>query len=243
MKLEHTGVSIVVLGTFRPDSFRPKALVDAKIISPKDAALSEILTLVTGQIVNFKLPWATVLVDSTRFQLATIEAPYIRICDLAVKALSDLDTKFSVSAIGINYEAHVNLGSYQARDAIGTRLAPPNVWGQWGESILKSLEHAPPNRLHGGVMGMTMRLPFVSELAGGWRDITVSPSGKIKGDTGIQIRTNHHFILLEAFLDETQSPENPTKEDSNGILLKVLAEQFDQSIKEAETVFNQVVTV
>ena len=90
-------------------------------------------------------------------------------------------------------------------------------------------------------MGMTMRLPFASDPIGGWRDITVSPSGKIKTNTGIKMMTNHHHILLEAFLDESQSPENPTKEDNDGVLLKALAEGFDRSIKEAESIFSEMV--
>jgi hypothetical protein len=240
MRIEHSGASIVVLGTFRPDSFRLKALADAKVISQKDSAHAEILALLKEQVVNFGLPWASVLVDSTRLQVTTVEPPFIRICDFVVKALNDLDTKYAVRAIGINYEAHVRFEDFKARDQFAMKIAPPSGWGHWGEAVANSLRHPPPSFLHGGLVGMTLRLPFESGKVGGWRDVSVGRSDKIGGDLGVLLKSNHHHILAEAFNDEAQTHENPNIEDAHGVLLAQLSEQFDQSIKEAEGIFNQV---
>ncbi|MFY9328179.1 MAG: hypothetical protein WAO76_09205 [Georgfuchsia sp.] len=243
MQIEHTEASIVVIGNFRPDSFRLKALADAKVISQKDADRAEILVLIPGQAVNFNLQWSTVLVDSSRFQVTTTEAPYIRICDLVLKALNDIDTKFSVTALGINYTAHFNMGTYKARDEIGLRVAPPNAWGDWGKAVYESISNKPASRLHGGLMSMTMRLPFNLGTVGGWRDVSVTPSDKVAGHGGIKFKSNHHFILSSSLVDEAQSPDNPTKEDTEGLLLRALSEGFDESIKECEAIFNQMVVV
>ena len=150
MNIEYASASVVVLGAFRPDSFQPKALAVAKVISPKDATLAQILMLMPGQAIQFGLPWSTILVDSSRFQVTTTEAPYIRISDFVVTALHDLDTKFSVTAVGINYEAHFDAGSFQNRDAIGRRLAPPRAWGEWGKSITESMGRVPRTNLNAG---------------------------------------------------------------------------------------------
>lgn len=242
MKIEHSAASIVVLGSFRPDSFRPKTLADVKAISQKDASVAEMSALLAGKVVQFDLPWGGVFVDASRFQATTTEAPFIRICDLVVKTLCDLDTKYSITAFGINYEAHFNAGGFERRDQIGMKIGRPEIWGDWGKRILDSMKHDPKSRLHGGLMGMTFRLPFESGPVAGWRDVTVGPSEKVEGSCGILIRSNHHHVLTEAFHDESSSPASPSKEDNHGILLKALAEGFDASTREADQIFQELVT-
>lgn len=240
MRFEHSTATIVVLGTFRPDAYRLKALIEAKILSTKEGELAEMVTLVPGQIVNFETSWASVLVEATRFQVIAREAPYIRACDFVVKALNDIDSKFGISAIGINFESHVEIQDSKVRDAIGMSVAPPKAWGRWGAAIVESMTNDLASRLHGGAMTVTMRLPFLDEKVGGWRDVTISPSGIF--NEGIQFRTNHHHILASAFQDSSMSPNNPPREDNDGVLLGVLAERFDGSIAEAEEIFAETLT-
>jgi len=193
MTPEFSNAAVVLLGKFDPDAFLPEALVGEKIITKKEAESVKYNTILRGQVLQFQLPWAKVLIAQDRYAIETSEAPYVRICDFTTKALSDLPTKSVVTAFGINLESHFNLGNIAARDEIGKKLAPPTAWGKWGEKVLSSMHgDAQENPQHGGMVLIQMRQPFVAEQAAGWMDVWVGPSERIPNSTGVFFRTNHH---------------------------------------------------
>ncbi len=237
MKTGPTNATIVLLGSFPPDAFLPDSLADAKVVTQREAKLARLRVLIPGVTVQFGLPWAEMMVSRERFQIGTTDAPYVRASDFAIKALHDLPGDFVVTSFGINVESHFDLGSVQARDAFGRKLAPPQVWGAWGKVIEESM--AKEDRSHGGMMLLQMRKPFAEEKVAGWLDVNVGPSQRIS-NTGVFFRTNHHHehALLEGEEDEQ---EKARQRSANPLaLLDTLAERFDGSIALVENIFRDL---
>ena len=215
----------------------PKALAEAKIISKKDASTAEARSLLPGAAIQFGLAWGELLVTQERFQIGTTEAPYIRVCDFAIKALKEIDSPVKkLTALGINVESHFDVGTAKARDAIGRRLAPPGAWGQWGAEIAESMEE--PGPLHGGMVVLQMRQPFREGGVGGHLDIVAGASTKIV-DSGVYFRSNHHHVLLDA-PRKNGGKKGAKAERDQFELLEHLAERFDASVQTAENIFNSV---
>ena len=124
MNVTRTSVSIVLVGQFQPDNFLPGKLADGKVIPRKVADAATLVTLLPSQTTHFKIDWAELLVLTNRFQVVSLEAPHIRICDLILKAIGDLAPGSTVSEFGINVDCHYDLGTADARNELGRRLAP-----------------------------------------------------------------------------------------------------------------------
>ena len=241
MHAEFTTATIVMVGSFDPDAFRPSTLADLKVISQKEAKASHFIMLLPGAGVQFSLSWGEVLVSSERFQISANQAPFVRIADLVLKAFRELPSKANITAFGINVESHFDLQSLEARDALGQRLAPPGVWGEWGANLLKSMKG--PYEQHGGMAVLQMRQRFAEKEVLGWLDVRVEPSPKIANNAGVLFRTNHHHQLPEQAV-ETDGTEVSMKTPRDGLaLLDVLAERFDDSILTASNIFQSVLSV
>ncbi len=228
-----------MLGAFNPDSFQPGALAEAKVVSRKDEKVATFRALIPGAAVHFQLFWGEVLVMTDRMQVTTTEAPYVRICDFVVKALSDLPTEPRVHAFGINLESHFDLGSVRARDAIGVKLAPTDGWGAWGREISTSMDGPP--ELHGGMFRLQMRKPFTEGSISGWLAITVGPSARVANNTGVFFLTNHHHQFSGKPPDSGEPEDSKLASAPDGrLLLNALAERFDSAISTAEKIFRDV---
>src|SRR5512146_2397380 len=99
-----TTVSIVMLGQFHPDNFLPKKLAEEKVIPKKLADTAIPKLLVPSETIEYQFDWALVAASRTRLQVQSDQAPYVRICDLLVKAVGDLSPKSTVTAFGVNVE-------------------------------------------------------------------------------------------------------------------------------------------
>lgn len=244
MKREHCTATIVLLGSFRPDDFLPKRLVEKKIISSKDGLNAEFISLLPGQVSQFKLPWATLLITDDRLQIATTDVPFVRISDLVRKALGELETECVITAMGINFDAHYDVGSCKERDKVALKIAPAEGWGDWGGAIRESMRQDEKDAdlsMHGGVMSQTMRLPFRTDNGlRGWRDVTIEPSNIIDGETGIWLRTNHHHALDVSPDLESKKKLTLVNAESVEKFLTRLDDFFDASIAEADQIFNGV---
>lgn len=236
-----TSVSIVLLGTFDPDAFRPEALIESKVLSERDGRLSKFRMLVPEAVTQFSLPWSEVMAAKDRVQFAIEEAPYVRICDFAIKAMREASSKSSVRAFGINVESHFRLPSREARDAFGRHIAPPSAWGPWGNGIAESMNQF--DELHGGVLQVHMRQPFRDDNVEGYLDVTAGPSSRIPDHTGVYFRTNHHYQLPKSPSgDGSSTPESRNSDQISSLLLRVLSEQFDNSIEKAERIFSETLS-
>lgn len=232
---QSTTVTIVVTGSFVPDAFHPNALAQAGIIAKKDAKSASARALLSGLIIQFDLGWGELFVSTDRFQIGTVQAPYVRVCDFAVKALREIESPINLTAFGINVESHFDLGSVKARDAVGCRLAPPKAWGKWGAAVEQNMSTVGP--LHGGLVMMQMRQPFQGDHVAGFLDVVVGPSNKVGDNSGVYFRTNHHHGLSSS----AQKPAATADANSRGLkLLDDLIERFDGSVEAAENLFVDV---
>jgi hypothetical protein len=234
MRSQSTNVTVVLLGAFQPESFLPSALADANVVSRSEANAAKMRALLPGTALEVDLLWGQLAVTQERFQAGAREAPYVRICDLTIKALRDIEAESSVTAFGINVESHFDLGSPSARNVIGCSLAPPDAWGQWGREILVKMKESSGmvNLLHGGMVNLQMRQPFREESISGWMDVYVGPSQRIPNESGVFFRTNHHH----QFLAESRPPQPSL------VLLEELGERFDASVQAAESIFIDVLS-
>lgn len=240
MKVASPSVSIVLLGKFRPDNFLPDKLAEAKLITRKVAESVSYITLFPGIQVNFRFAWGDLLVQQDRFQIVTTEAPYIRVCDFALKALSDLAPDATVTAFGINRDGHYDLGSVEARNKLGTRLAPPEAWGPWGAKLRKSMEGKTKGTpMQGGVVHVQMRLPLLDDGITGWLDVTAMPSVVIANARGAYFRANHHHQAAPRASEIQKVDEKPS--DITTRLLARLSDRFEQSIADSESIFKEVI--
>src|SRR5450759_943091 len=190
-----TKVSIVLIGEFNPDNFLPKKLAEGGVIPNKIAESASIIAFLSGQITQFNLGWVELAAYKTKLQVSCAEAPYIRICDLVMKALNDFSPQSTVSQFGINVEFNHDFGNFVDRNKFGCRIAPPEAWGAWGQVLRASMtgkECGTP--LQGGAMSVHMRKPFeVDEGVTGWQDAIVTRSSQYK--TGITISCNNHHQM------------------------------------------------
>ncbi len=242
MKIQSKSVTVVLLGRFMPDKFALDKLVAGKLIAQTVADTASYKSLIPGMQIHLKFEWGELLVGTERFQVSTTEAPSIRISDLALKAIGDLNPEATVSAFGINCDTEFNLGSRDARNALGVRLAPPKAWGAWGQKILEGIERKPSEdrkkNFHGGVVHIQMREQFRDNYVLGWLDVSVMPAPNIAGDAGVLLRANHHHQCASTELVENV-PTKPT--EVTKLMLDTLSQNFENSLSNIDTIFKGVI--
>jgi hypothetical protein len=242
MKFESSSTSIVLLGKFRPDDFTLDKLAKGKVITGKIAESASYLTLIPGHHVQFTFAWGELLVLNERFQIVTTEPPYIRICDFVLNALGDFAPASTVAAFGINREGHYDLGSVEARNKLGVRLAPPEAWGAWGQTLQQDLSpKEKPNSLRSGLLLVQMRKPFLEEGLVGYLDVSVAPSTVVPNSTGVIFRSNHHHQIAENAKETKEVIKPSSVSDISSRLLASLSARFDNSIAQAESIFQETI--
>ncbi len=236
-----TKVSIVLIGEFNPDNFLPKKLAEGGVISSKYAESASIIALLPGQTTQVNLGWAELAAYKDKLQVSSVEAPHIRICDLVMKALSDLSPHSTVSQFGINVQFDHDFGNFADRNDFGCRIAPPEAWGAWGQKLRASMtgkECGTP--LQGGAISVHMRKPFVAdEGVTGWQDVIVTRS--VEHKTGITILSNNHHQLVSLDPDVEEKRKSLSDEEATSILLRALSSRFEKSIEEAISIFEGVI--
>lgn len=240
MHATYTSATIVLLGTFVPGKYAPDKLVEAKILSKKDGELANYKALLAGTVLEYSLPWAQVMVTQDRFQVATTEAPFVRICDFVTKAIHDNPTGSFVVQFGINLESHYEFESMEARDLFAQNIAPPLAWGAWGQELLNSMKG--PDATHGGVTLLQLRQPFIAEKVTGWLEVNVGPSTRIQKAKGIFLRTNHHHQILASSTEAEEANKAMSATADPLALLEILAARFDESISAAQKIFGDVLS-
>lgn len=235
-----TNINIVLLGKFAPDSFLPRNLAEAKVISQKSAELATLVALVPRQTVHFKLNWSELEVTTSRIIIRSLEAPHIRISDFVLKALGEMAPDSTVTQFGINVDCHYDLGSVDARNELGRRIAPPEAWGTWGKSLMESMDgEVKGTPLQGGMKAIVMKLPFVnSKGLAGWRDITLTASTEVKGLGGVLFRSNHHHQLKPLDFDDSEEAEPAYDSKTTALMLSALSSSFEKSIEDAISIFD-----
>ena len=243
MKLVKSTVNLVLLGSFNPDSFLPKKLAEGKVITSKMANSASLIALMPTQTVHFILEWAEILVLQDRLQITSLEAPHIRVCDFVLKVPQDLAINSTVSQFGINVVCHYDLESVDARNNFGKRIAPPDVWGAWGQKISESMSNYEKGTyLQGGVINVKFRKPFNHDGINGWLDISVTPSPEVPNNTGVLLQSNHHHQVLSIDPDADADKIVVSDTEQTSTLLKSLSDNYEKSIEDAFSIFKEALS-
>lgn len=240
MKPEVSMASVVFIGRFNPSDFLPQKLAEAGVIGEDEAASTLLQALIPNQVVEYSLPWGKLQVFTDRLILEATHIPYVRIADLAIKALREVAVNSVVNQLGINWSAHYKVASIKARDDIGKRLAPPSAWGTWGNEIAKSFDAPVSDGIHGGLVALVMRRIKPDDREAGWIDARVEPSSKILASEGIYFLINDHYQLNpESYkIDVTGGDSELLKPTEK--LLETLERNFDVSIERSENIIREV---
>ena len=218
-------VSINVMGSFNPAMFTP-AWFGLHGLLPGGAVASAALQIAHEQITDFRADWLHVQVGKERFRAETSQAPHVRVRDLVVRLFRDHLHSVPLTAIGVNRDVHFQVADMQQRDRIGRTLAPVDPWGAWGEALGSSGEQ-------GGMTSLTMtQIAIEGRPAQDMINVTVEPSHRIgQRGTGVYVHV-HHFLTSE----EVGS-------DTNGRLIEILEEDFENSLKKSEDLIDQVMSL
>lgn len=232
--------SVVLVGRFNPSDFLPQKLADAGVLGKDEAAAALLQALIPSQVVEYTLPWGKIQAFADRLIFEANHIPYVRIADLATKALREVASNYFVNQLGINWSAHYRVANVKTRDEIGTRLAPPHAWGTWGEAILQSFDAPASEGVHGGMVSLVMRRIKPDNREAGWIDARVEPSSKILAGEGVFFLINDHYQLKpESYkIDVTVGNSALLKPTEN--LLETLEQNFDISIERSENIIREV---
>lgn len=214
---EISGASLVLLGNLNPKIFTPAWFSRYGLITNEQAD-NAALEIAHPEVVQFKVPGLSVTVETEKFTLSTTEAPFVRLCDVAVTIFSELLPHTPLTKLGINREAHFNVGQ-QTRDKIGKLLAPPKAWGAWGQKISSG-----KGGQKGGMRDLTMEESNPEDRESGYIRVTVQPSLRIKDENGIFIAVNDHYSIND--------PDKVT--GARNVLRYLEGKKFDESIKRSE---------
>lgn len=224
MKPELRLVTIVLVGRFDPTKFSSQQLQEAKAIGQGEASSAQYELLVPGQAVGIAFSWGKLQVERERLIVEASVVPYVRVLDLAVKAVREMAPLSVVSKFGINVTSHFKFSSIGARDEFATKLVPTQNWGKFGETVSASFKQ--DGEKHGGLMRVTMRQALPEGREAGWLDVTIEPSAAIDNNQGVSIMANDHHELSSKLHEDA-----PLKAaEVTNMMIDTLLSRFEASI-------------
>ena len=165
-------------------------------------------------------------VERERFSIDRAVAPLIRIADIACRIFGELLPHTPISQVGINRLMHFDVGSVDARDEIGLKLAPREPWGDWGRLV-----SAGEGLKHGGLASLAMTQRELSDRPAGWVQAKVEPSNVIgRGRTGIYMEVNDHYDLAK-------------KPDGADEIVEIVRTRFDASLANSDSIIDQIMSL
>lgn len=213
------GCGIVLVGHFNPLILTPLWLAKNSVISEQQLEAAEV-SVIHPEVAAFKVGKLRIQVETQRFSVDSIEAPWIDLCDFVGRVFGDLLSHTPINKLGINRSVHFNVGSEAVRNAIGRLLAPIEPWGEWGQELENS-----PSTARGGCTNLTMTQPkFQPGQRAGHVQVQVQPSARIRGNGGIFVLVNDHFEFEP--LEKTVGCEN---------VISCLTSEFENSIRNSES--------
>ena len=222
---EIDGISIVVVGNFNPAIFTPAWFALHELL-PEEAAASASLQIAHPEITQFQSNWLNLQVTTDQFIAQTTQAPYIRVCDLAVRVFKEHLPHTPLRAFGINRDVHFCVDMRSEKDRIGRTLAPVEPWGTWGQQLGTSGEQ-------GGMTSLTMtQVAIEGRPADDQINVTVGPSRIGEGILGVYVRVNDHHTA-----GETDGLK------ASGRLMEILEKNFDNSLANGEMIINHVMSL
>lgn len=216
-------VSIVLVGSFNPPIFNPDWFARHRLISP-DAADNAVIKIVHRQVADFTVDRFEIQVTTDRFQATTLQEPFELLSDFVVRTFREFLSYTPIQALGINRDVHFRVDSFEVRDRIGYKLAPPSVWGKWAPFLT-----AGTGELHGGMVSLVMQQKDTDDRPSGYIQTTVQPSQAIANNSGIFVQVNDHYQLQAG----------QQRQDA-GEIIELLESHFRRSIERSEFIIDQV---
>ena len=219
-------VSVVLAGDFNPAIFTPAwfALHD---LLPKSAADGAEVEVVHPLAAAFTFDGLVLNVTNDRFFVETLQAPYVRVCDLVVRVFRELLPHTPLRAFGINRTVHFQVRNLAERDRIGRTLAPVEPWGTWAGALQLGGER-------NGMMSLTMGQvdPPAGRPEGDQINVTVGPSHRIgEGRYGVYVHVNDHYTVGE------------TRHGAGEYLMKRLTGDFEASLERGDGIVDHVMSL
>ena len=170
---EISGVSVVLVGKFNPAIFTP-AWFALHGLLPAAVAENAELQVAHQHITAFSADWLRFEVTLEVCKFETLQAPHIRVADLAVRTFREYLSHTPLTAVGINRDVHFRVREEAERDRIGQTLVPVAPWGRWRDELEL-------DGFHGGMTSVTMSQLRPAERPDGGRiNIKVEPSHRIR---------------------------------------------------------------
>lgn len=115
IKPEISGTDVVLAGSFNPVIFTPAWFALHELL-PESASEQKVAH---PHITILDTDWMHLDVSLERFQMATTQAPYTRICDLVLRVFKEQLPHTPVSALGINRQVHFCVDNFATRNKMG----------------------------------------------------------------------------------------------------------------------------
>ena len=222
---EISAASIVAVGNFSPAVFHP-AWFSLRRLLPAEAAETANVQIVSLEATAFTFDWLAVEVTTDVFSMTTLQEPYVRMRDLAVRLFDEHLPDTLVHVLGINRTVHFRVRDMRARDRIGRTLAPTKPWGKWATDL-------GPDGRYGGMTSLTMtQLGLDGRPDNDRINVNVEPSVRIgEGRTGVYVAVNDHYTIDRA------------SGESSERLLAILAGRFDESRRWSDGIIDHVMSL
>jgi hypothetical protein len=216
----------VVVGNFNPTIFTPDWLEKNELIGRDDAELirQSPQIIISHQVTSFESDWFALQVLENQFSLTSkgVLSPALR--DLAAGILQ-LVLHTPVSAVGLNFMAHLKIANQDGYYKIGDVLAPKTIWKD-----LFSAENDLPGL---GNLGIRIQHGKRGEPVKNNDEIrlSVQPSDRVK--QGIFVLYNDHHDVLSVEDDERTPTERA---------VSIVEDKWESAWQDAIRVFDGLVT-
>ena len=214
-------VSIVLRGSFNPKIFHPFWFVQNQIVDEKMLS-SEDVEVMHQEVCVIKPEWAEIRVETTSFMITSYESPFVNILDFVQKTFSENLSHTPIEKLGINRTVHFSVGGSSAQDRLGMKLAPPDVWGDWGPKIT-----AGEGESRGGLRSVTMEQRELDDRPHGCIRAQLGPSIIVKN--GVYMSVNDHYEI-----------ENSDSAIGCDEIMGILQNSFENSLINSEWIIDQI---
>ena len=223
---EISGVTLVLIGNFNPSIFTP-AWFGWQNLLPKGIVDAAELQIAQPLITAFRADWLELQIVPDKFLINSVQPPFVRIQDLAIRVFREQLPHTPLRTMGINRQVDFLVDSFEERDRLGRLLAPTEPWGEWGRQL-------DPDGKHGGMTSLRMSQVNIRDRSpGDMINVTVQPSSRIgNGETGIYIEVNDHFAIVDS------KGQTATSE-----IVNILEESFEDSLRRAEQIIDHVMSL
>jgi hypothetical protein len=211
--LEVEGLNIVILGDFNPKILHPIWFSSNNLIREQEVEDAEI-AIVHQEVSDFKLEWMRLLTTRDKFRVYTTQVPYYEpLRDLVIGTFKIL-SHTPIRALGINFDAHLSMGSKEKWHQFGNMLTPKSAW--------KVLDQP-------GMLTVTMQ-GHRKDSFKGHVHVKVEPSTTI--NNGVYFSINDHYEL-------NSSLENVNSVDE---LLNVLSSNWKASLSQSKEIIHSLMS-